>query len=106
MAKPKFDLIIRNYCRVNSLQLIPEFQFRLSRRWRSDYFIPRFNVLIEYEGMGRGSFGSMGGHQTIDGYTNNCEKYNAASLDGYKLLRYTAKNYGSVLVDLQKLVSL
>ena len=106
MSKPKFNLILTNYCRNNKINLISEFRFDLKRRWLADYYIPSLNVLIEYEGMGRGKFGTMGGHQTIDGYTNNCEKYNAASIGGYKLLRYTAKNYGSVLDDLDKLLSL
>jgi hypothetical protein len=47
----------------------------------------------------------MGGHQTLTGYTANCEKYNRASLMGFKLLRYTAKNSKDLLNDLKFLLN-
>jgi hypothetical protein len=101
--KAKLNLLIKQVCKLHNLTLIEEFRFNDLRRWRADWFIPELNVLIEYEGMGRGKYGTLGGHQTIDGYTANCDKYNAASIAGFVLLRYTARNYGNVLDDLKVL---
>lgn len=105
--KSKLNLLIKQACKSNRLTLIEEFRFHDLRRWRSDWFIPELNVLIEYEGLGVGANKSRsGGHQTVKGYTANCDKYNAASLAGFKLLRYTALNYNQVHDDLKYLLHL
>lgn len=80
-------------------ELRAEYRFCMDRRFRADYFIPRLNTLIEYEGI----FGGKSRHTNIIGYTNDCEKYNRATLMGYRVLRYTAKNYTQVRADLDEL---
>lgn len=92
--------------KLHGFTLVHEYQFDPSRKWRADHYIPELNVLIEYEGMGRGKYGTLGGHQTINGYSANCEKYNRASLLGFRLLRYTALNYNQVHDDLKYLLNL
>lgn len=80
--------------------LVEEYRFDPTRRWRSDYFIPELNCLLEYEGMVQGG---KGGHQTKVGFTNNCEKYNKACVMGFRLLRYTALNWKDCIQDLTQL---
>ena len=63
------------------------------RHWRADFRIG-CGLLIEVEGLTwftnpRTGKYHLGGHQTKKGYTDNCEKYNAAVLRGYALLRFT-----------------
>jgi hypothetical protein len=107
MSVKLLDILIVNFCKTNNFELTREYQFDNSRKWRSDYYIPKLNLLIEYEGLGVGRNKTRsGGHQTVKGYTGNCEKYNKASLLGYRLLRYTALNYGSIVSDLEFLLSL
>ena len=65
-----------------------EYQFDVKRKWRFDYCIPDKRVAIEFEG---GVF-TNGGHTRGAGYSNNCEKYNAAAVQGWKVLRYTIKS--------------
>lgn len=64
-----------------------EYRFCPDRRWRADFFLPQYKTLIEVEGGTR----SKGRHSRHAGFTNDCEKYNAAILLGYRLLRYTTE---------------
>ena len=43
------------------------------------------HIAIEAEGLVRSG---RGGHQTVKGFTANCEKYNEAILQGWMLLRF------------------
>jgi hypothetical protein len=105
MSKKTLETELNLFCRAYNLTLANEFRFDVSRRWKADYYILEFNCLIEFEGMGGNHWTGMGGHQTITGYTANCEKYNRASLMGFKLLRYTVKNSKELLTDLKTLLN-
>ena len=70
--------------------------FHPVRKWRFDWAIPDIKVAIEYEGL----MSEKSGHTTPTGYTSDCEKYNAAALLGWTVLRYTALNYGNLGRDL------
>ena len=65
---------------------ISEHRFHPPRRWRFDWAHINNMVGIEYEGFGKGHFGAVG-------YSNDCEKYNQAAVDGWKVLRFTAINW-------------
>ncbi len=56
-----------------------------SRRWRYDFVWPRARLIVEVEG----GVWTQGRHVRPDGFTGDCEKYNAASILGYNILRYT-----------------
>ena len=92
MSKLSLHYAIIKFCQENNYELVQEYRFNNSRRWLADYFIKDLNCLIEYEGMGGRAKGGIGGHQTLSGYTSNCDKYNSACLLGFNLLRFTAKN--------------
>lgn len=76
---------------------VQELQFHDLRKFRFDWAIPEWKLAIEYEGI----FSKKSRHTGINGYTIDCEKYNLAQLEGWKILRYTAKNYNQFSNDLK-----
>lgn len=83
--------------RAAGLNPVAEFRFSPDRHWRSDYAFPEPDkmLLIEFEGVtyfGKNKDGSMrlGRHQSAKGYVRDIEKYNAAALLGYRVLRFSA----------------
>jgi hypothetical protein len=76
-----FDL----HCKAYKLTPTPEFRFDQVRRWRFDYAWPEIMLAVEIEG---GTW-NIGRHQRPEGFIKDIEKYNAAVLAGWKVLRYT-----------------
>lgn len=69
---------------------VREHQFHASRRWRFDFAWPDQQVAVEIEG---GTFSRrQGRHNSGIGHHRDCEKYNAAALLGWCVLRYTTKD--------------
>lgn len=63
----------------------PEHTFHPGRRWRADFAWPDEMLLVEVEG---GSY-VYGRHNRPAGMEADCEKYNQAVLDGWRVLRFT-----------------
>lgn len=59
--------------------LTPEFRITPDRRWRADFCHEPSKIIIECEG---GLY--KGRHTNPLGYAGDCEKYNAATLLGFK----------------------
>jgi very-short-patch-repair endonuclease len=64
-----------------------EYRFAPPRRWRADFCVPSHRLLIEVEG---GVY-SNGRHSRGSGFEADCEKYNAAAMDGWTVLRYSTR---------------
>jgi very-short-patch-repair endonuclease len=65
-----------------------EREYRFSeRRWRADFALLEHRILIEVEG----GTHSAGRHVRGKGYEADCEKYNAAVLAGWRVLRFTTQ---------------
>lgn len=62
------------------------FKFHPVRRWMADFAWPEARVLVELEG---GTF-ARGRHVRPLGFRADCFKYNAATILGYRVLRYTS----------------
>ena len=62
-----------------------EYRFCPPRRWRFDYCLPVQRIAIEVEG----GVWNRGRHVMPTGYLNDLEKYNMATLKGWRLLRCT-----------------
>ena len=65
---------------------IREYRF-CARRWRFDFAWPSYQIAVEVEG-GTWSKRPMG-HSSRSGIARDCEKYNAATMLGWSVLRYT-----------------
>jgi len=64
-------------------QPVREHRFHATRRWRFDFAWPSQKVAVEMEGLGGGR------HQRRAGFINDTEKYNAAIMCGWRVLRFT-----------------
>ena len=64
-----------------------EYRFDSVRRWRFDFAWPAFLVAAEVEGLTR----EGGRHQRMAGFEADAEKYIAAQLAGWTVLRFTAR---------------
>ena len=73
------------HARELGLTPVPEHRFAPPRRWRFDLAFPDRKLAIEIEG---GAF-TRGRHTRGAGFVKDMEKYNAAVLLGWRLLRFT-----------------
>ena len=64
---------------------VREHKFHSDRRWRFDFAWPSVMLAVEVEGGTR----SQGRHTRHVGFEQDCEKYNAAALAGWRVLRFT-----------------
>ncbi len=62
--------------------------FHPSRKWRFDFAFPHLHppLAIECEG---GTWSRKSRHTSGRGFEKDCEKYNAATLLGWRVLRFT-----------------
>lgn len=72
-------------CRALKINVLREFKFHPTRKWRADFAIPSKMILIEIEG----GVWMQGRHQTGKGFSADCEKYSHAALLGYRVFRFT-----------------
>lgn len=71
------------------IQVEREFIFAPPRRWRSDWRVVGTTILIEYEG---GLFMESGGaHKAVGNILRDIEKYNAAAIAGWTVIRISPK---------------
>lgn len=82
--KQEIDLIFMSLC----IDVVKEYKFHASRRWRWDWAVPDIKVAVEYQGLNFA--GGKSSHQTIGGVTGDCEKYSEAAIDGWCLILVTA----------------
>ena len=77
-----------------------EYRFHPTRRWRFDFAWRVEGVAVEIEG---GTYVN-GRHTRGQGFSRDCEKYNAAAILGWKVLRFTEKevNDWSAIETLQQ----
>lgn len=64
---------------------VSEYRFAPPRRWRFDFAWPDHRLAVELEG----GVWTGGRHTRASGYIADCDKYNAAVLAGWRVLRYT-----------------
>jgi hypothetical protein len=64
---------------------VREFVFHPERKWRFDFAWPDRKIAAECEG---GTW-ARGRHNRGSGFAADCEKYNAAAILGWRVLRFT-----------------
>lgn len=77
-----------------------EYQFVTDRRWRFDFALIDERIACEIDG---GAY-SNGRHVRGAGFEKDLEKYNRATIEGWRVLRYTGKTMGNAIDDLNKLL--
>ncbi len=79
---------------------VREYRFHDTRRWRLDFAYPEHMLALEVEG---GTWVN-GRHNRALGLEADCEKYNTATLMGWKVLRVTGNmvNDGRALMLLEE----
>jgi very-short-patch-repair endonuclease len=94
------DYIAKNifyWCQAKALVLEEEYKFHPERKWRFDFAIPSLKCAVEFNG---GVFDRNGSHTSLEKIGKDNEKLNAASVLGWKVLRYTADDYESLVGEL------
>jgi len=99
-APSRLEATLSLHLRSAGLNPETEYRFAPPRRWKFDFAFPAQKVAIECEG----GIYSGGRHVRGAGFEKDCEKYNAASLDGWRLLRFTAQmiNSGEALAQIEQ----
>lgn len=73
-----------------------EYRFDPKRRWKADFAQLEARVLIEIEG----GVWNRGRHLTPKGFIKDAEKYLAATLQGWTVLRLTTEQLTSEIISL------
>ena len=74
--------------RTLDLKACAELQFHPTRKWRADFALPTWKILIEIDG----GVWSGGRHTRGAGFVGDCHKINAAGILGWCVLRYQPKD--------------
>lgn len=92
---PLEDAFFNLWTMLGGAPLMREYRFAPPRRWRADFAHLPSRTLIEIEGgIWRG-----GRHITPTGFIADCDKYNAATLLGWRVLRLTPKHITAAYIQ-------
>jgi hypothetical protein len=81
------------------VECVKEYKFHPERRWRFDYAIPAYKIALEVEG----GVWTQGRHTRPQGFLGDIEKYNTATLMGWRVFRTTPTDlYRTATVNLLK----
>lgn len=90
-------------CTIDAVPMpVEEYRFHSVRRWRADFAWPAAKVLVEIEG---GQW-TGGRHNRAAGYAKDCEKYNTATLEGWRVFRFTPQMLDTHLELVEAVVQL
>jgi very-short-patch-repair endonuclease len=78
-------VLLERHLRELGLPFEREYRFHATRRWRFDYWLPDARLAIEIEG----AIWTRGRHTRGKGYQADLDKYNAATMMGYRVLRFS-----------------
>lgn len=95
-SAPVYPLV--GLCRAAGLpEPVPEYQFHKLRKWRADYAWPLHKIIVEIDG----GLWINGGHSRGVGRLRDMEKDRAATLLGWRTLRYAPDQLGQAIADLR-----
>ncbi len=82
------------------IECVKEYKFHPERRWRFDYAVPAYKIAIEVEG----GVWTQGRHTRPQGFLGDIEKYNTATLMGWRVFRTTPTDlYRTATINLLKM---
>jgi very-short-patch-repair endonuclease len=79
------SIVLQALAQLVGVAPISEYRFHATRKWRFDYAWPEQKVALEIEG----GVWTGGRHVRPKGYLRDIEKYNAAAVAGWRILRCT-----------------
>lgn len=83
---PKLTDVFTSICKTDlRVECVKEFKFHPVRKWRFDYAIPEHKIALEVEG----GVWTGGRHTSSVGFMKDMEKYNTATLMGWRVFRTT-----------------
>lgn len=98
--QPQIRDVFTVICRTDlHVECVKEYKFHPTRKWRFDYAIPEYKIALEVEG----GVWTRGRHTSPKGFLNDIEKYNTATLMGWRVFRTTPDDlYKSTTINLVK----
>lgn len=83
--QPKTD-IFTLICKTDlKIEVVKEYKFHPTRKWRFDFAIPEHKIAIEIDG----GVWNYGRHNRAQGYLADMKKFNAAASLGWIVLKFT-----------------
>ena len=79
-----------------------EFKFHPDRKWKADFHLIDKKILVEVEG----GIWTSGRHTRGKGYLGDMEKYNAATMMGFQVIRFSTDQVksGHAVQQIEKMV--
>lgn len=99
-AKPPLRDAFTVICKTDlKVECVKEFKFHPVRKWRFDYAVPEHKIALEVEG----GVWTGGRHTSTKCFLGDIEKYNTATLMGWRVFRTTPDDlYKKKTLDLMK----
>ena len=96
------EVILATALRALQIEFEQEFKFHPTRKWRADFHLKGKKILVEVEG----GIWSNGRHTRGKGYLGDLEKYNAATMMGYQVIRFSTEQVksGKAIEQIEKMV--
>jgi very-short-patch-repair endonuclease len=91
LAKSIGEETLALHFRAYSVPFEREYEFHPNRKWRFDFYLREHGIAVEVEG----GMKKIGRHQREDGFEADVRKYNSATIQGIKVLRYTTRQVTS-----------
>lgn len=98
----EFEAKLARELKTLKIEFEQEFEFHPKRKWRADFHLVGKKILVEVEG----AIWSGGRHTRGKGYIGDMEKYNAATMMGFQVLRFSTDQVksGLAIQQIEKMV--
>lgn len=98
----EFEAKLARELKTLKIEFEQEFEFHPKRKWRADFHLVGKKILVEVEG----GIWSGGRHTRGKGYIGDMEKYNAATMMGYQVIRFSTEQVksGLAIQQIEKMV--
>ncbi|MCJ0929282.1 endonuclease domain-containing protein [Acinetobacter lwoffii] len=98
----EFEAKLAGELKTLKIEFEQEFEFHPKRKWRADFHLVGKKILVEVEG----GIWSGGRHTRGKGYIGDMEKYNAATMMGFQVIRFSTDQVksGLAIQQIEKMV--
>ncbi len=98
----EFEAKLARELKTLKIEFEQEFEFHPKRKWKADFHLIDKKILVEVEG----GIWSGGRHTRGKGYIGDIQKYNAATMMGYQVIRFSTEQVksGLAIQEIEKMV--